>query len=433
MTGPSQTVRMVRWPRVVLAGACAFFAGCPVLSNLVSTYVADGQSFAVTAAIAVSVLLALIVALVRIGLPAPAGQSMYGTIQLMVGVGALFWSHWILINLISPSPQEQMHYQVLQAGIWLLAPLAIFVIWRDWLDPYLVIRLLILLYAVFIIGLTLRWVLDLGFYQSGRWHAGKSLEAIRCGRYATLSLWVFAISLLCPPRVVSAHFKVVAACCLPLSVLMMVAANARGPWLALAITLAVTSVPLSRLVFERIRKDARILAGLGAGVLVVLVFVATQISRVQSDFDRLFTLTNDGGSAEGRITLVHDHLHLLQVTPLAIVSGTGYGHGYFYPHNVLIEAMVNGGLLSLALLVTMIGITLYAWLWQSQRNDVASLLFVGLFLLSLAGSEVSGSIASDLTWYFPLLVILTIVKGGRLVSTANDQRVHALPGAAAIP
>jgi len=413
-----QTVRIVRWPRVVLAGACAFFAGCPVLSNLVSTYVADGQSFAITAAIAISMLLALVIALVRIGMPAPAGQSMLGTIQALAAVGALFWSHWILINLISPSPQEQMHYQVLQAGIWLLAPLVIFVIWRDWLDPYLVIRMMILVYAVFIIGLAARWALDLGFYQSGRWHAGKSLEAIRCGRYATFSLWVFGVSLLCPARAVSARYKAVAVVCLPLSVLMMIAANARGPWLAMAITLLMTSVPLGRLLYARISKDARILAAVGVGLLVVLAFVATQISRVQSDFDRLFTLTNDGGSAEGRITLVHDHLHLLHDTPLAIISGTGYSHGYFYPHNVLIEAMVNGGLLSLALLLSMIAITLYAWLWQSRRDDVPCLLFVGLFLLSLCGSEVSGSIASDLTWFFPLLVVLAVLRGGPKPITA---------------
>jgi len=198
--------------------------------------------------------------------------------------------------------------------------------------------------------------------------------------------------------------------CLPLALLMMVAANARGPWLALAVTVAVTGLPLARLLADRIRRDTRVLAVVVLAVAVAAGFVAWQIAGVESDFDRLVTLTADGGSAAGRVTLVHDHLQLLRDTPMALVSGCGYGHGLFYPHNVLIEALVNGGLIQVFLLLAMFGVAIYVWRSRRGATDVPSLMVAGLFLLSLVGSQVSGSIAGDLTWFFPLLLILVTTK-----------------------
>jgi O-antigen ligase len=397
------------WPRWALALAFAFFAGCPVFANLVGTYVADGQSFAVTAGIGVLFLALAVAAAFRLGVPRRA-CDLGGPLSVLVAIGAAFWCHWVLINLISPSPQEAMHYQVLQCGVWLLAPLTIATIWRQWLDPWLVIRLLVVIYAVFIVAMAARWALGLGFYQSGRWHAGHSLEAIRCGRYAAMALWTCALASLCPAKVVPTWLKVVALAVLPVALLMLVAANARGPWLALAVTIAATCLPLARVLALRIGRDARLLAGLLVLVAGVGAFVALQVSSVESDFNRLFTLTHDGGSAEGRVTLVDDHLQLLAQTPAAVLSGCGYGHGYFYPHNVLIEALANGGVVSLCLLLAMILATFHTWLARCPAGDLPCLLAAGCFILSLIGSEVSGSIAGDLTWYFPLLLVLSLAR-----------------------
>jgi hypothetical protein len=394
----------------MLALAFAFFAGCPVLANLVGTYISDGQSFGVTASISCGFLLVAGIAALRLGFPRDAFITMRGPLLAFVVIGGVFWTHWILLTLLSPSPQPMMENQVLQVAVWMLLPLLLFLLWRRWIDIYLVLRLLVIVDALFVLGLSLRWLLDLGINQGGRWHAGYSLEAIRSGRYATMSLWVFALASLCPAAVIPFRLKLVVLASMPLALLMMVAANSRGPWLALAITIAVTGLPLARLLAVRIGQDARILAVLLLAISGISVFIAWQISGVESDFDRLFTLTSDGGSAAGRVTLVADHLRLLNDTPLALISGCGYGHGLFYPHNVLIEALVNGGVIAGVLLLAMYATTIHAWLTLGRSDDVPTLLVFGLFLLSLAGSQVSGSIAGDLTWFFPLLLMLTLAE-----------------------
>jgi hypothetical protein len=394
----------------MLALTFAFFAGCPVMANLVGTYIADGQSFGVTAGIACGFLLLAGIASLRLGFQRDALSTMRGHLLAIAVIGSLFWTHWILLNLLSPSSQPMMANQILQVTVWLLLPLLIFALWRRWINVYLVLRLLVVVDALFVIGLSLRWLLDLGINQGGRWHAGYSLEAIRSGRYATMSLWVFALAALCPAEVIPLRLKLLALAGMPLALLMMVAANSRGPWLALAITIAVTGIPLARLLAVRIGQDVRILAVLLLACAGIAVFIAWQIGGVESDFDRLFTLTSDGGSAAGRVTLVSDHLRLLTETPLALLSGCGYGHGLFYPHNVVIEALVNGGLISVVLLLAMYATTFHAWLAMGRRGDVPTLLVFGLFLLSLAGSQVSGSIAGDLTWFFPVLLMLTLAQ-----------------------
>ena len=399
-----------QWPGRMLALAFAFFAGCPVLANLVGAYLADGQSFGVTAGIACGFLLLAGLAALRLGFPRDAVATLRGPLLALAIISSLFWTHWILLTLLSPSPQPMMQYQVLQVAVWMLLPMLLFALWRRWIDPYLVLRLLVVIDALFILGLSLRWLFDLGINQGGRWHAGYSLEAIRSGRYATMSLWVFALAALCPSEVVPFRLKLLALAGMPLALLMMVAANSRGPWLALAITVAVTGIPLARLLAVRIGQDARVLAVLLLALAGIAAFIAWQIGGVESDFDRLFTLTSDGGSAAGRVTLVADHLRLLHDTPMALLSGCGYGHGIFYPHNVLIEALVNGGLLAFSLLLLMYGTALHAWLALTRRDDVPTLLVFGLFLLSLVGSQVSGSIAGDLTWFFPLLLLLTLAR-----------------------
>jgi len=403
----------LKWPGRVLALAFAFLAGCPVLANLIGTYLADGNSFAITASIACAALLLAGIAALRLGIPREAITGLRGPLLALAVIGVVFWTHWILVNLISPSPQPMMRYQVFQAAVWMLLPMLLFLLWRQYIDAFLVLRILVVLDCLFVLGLTLRWVLDLGIYHSGRWHAGLSLEAIRSGRYATMALWVFALAALCPAAVMPTRLKLAALACLPLALLMMVAANARGPWLALAITVAVTGIPLARLLAERIRRDARVVVVVLLAVAVAAGFVASQIAGVESDFGRLTTLTEDGGSAAGRLTLVHDHLQLLRDTPMAVLSGCGYGHGLFYPHNVMIEALVNGGVIQFSLFIAMISVTfgVIFWVWRSRSrsgaDDVPSLLVAGLFLLSLIGNPVSGSIAGDLTWFFPLLLLIT--------------------------
>ena len=401
------------WAGELLAFAFAFIAGCPVLANLVGTYLADGSSFTITLAFAVLAIVAVVVAASRIGMPRQALTRLTGTSLALACVAIAFWGHWMLLNVLSPSPQPQMRYQTIQALVWIVIPFFLFLAWGRWLDPHRVIRWMVILFALFIIALSVRWALGLGYYHSGRWHAGKSLEAIRSGRYATMALWVFSLAALCPAKVIPLGVRILAMGCLPLGLFMMIATNARGPWLALTTTVVLTFLPLSRLLATRIGRDVRVLGVLLLTVIGIGAFVASQIASVESNFERLFSLNKDGGSAAGRTTLWRDHLNLLQETPQALLSGCGYDHGLFYPHNVLIEALTNGGALLLALMLAMLGVGAYAWVARSPRDDVPSLLLGGLFIISAMGSQVSGSIATDLTWFFPLLLVLAVARRER--------------------
>jgi hypothetical protein len=407
-----------RAPSPTLTFVLAFLAGCPVLMNLIGTYIADGNSFVSTVAITCLALACAGGAALRIGTPLGDFQRWTGPCLAFACVAALFWSYWSLINLISPSPQQQMEHQLIQSALWLSLPIAIFLLWRRWIATERLVPMMVVLAFVFVSGLMLRWVLGLGFYHSGRWQAGDSLDAIRAARYAGIALWIFAIACFCPPRIVGLRLKALALCGFPLALFMAMVSNSRGPALALAVTLLCTAVPLARLLARHINRDARLLLVLIVAAAMTTAFVASQIDAVESDFGRLFTLTQDGGSAQERVTLWQDHLQLANDTPLALISGFGYSHGNYYPHNVLLEALIDGGVVLFVLLLCMPVIGLRAWLSPRLADDVPGLLFAGLFILNLIGSQVSNGIGTDMSWYGGLLLVLRHDELGRQAARA---------------
>ena len=393
-------------PSLVLAVVIAFFATCPVLLHLFATYVADGNSFADTGGGTCAALALAGLAALRIGLPLRELGAMHGPTLALACIAGLFWSHWILLNVLSPSPQAQMANLPIQGVLWLSLPMLLCFLWRNAIDMAQLARVAIVLSAVYIIALTGRFVLGLGHYQSGRWHPGDALESIRAGHYAGSALWIFLVACVCPARLVPGWFKLVAFVSIPLAAFMVVATNSRGPALSLAATILCTSVPLAKILAGRISRDARLLVVLLVGVSVTALFIASQLGSVESDFARMTTLTRDGGSAQTRVTLWQDHMQLISDTPWGVISGFGYDHGLFYPHNVLIEALVDGGVLSFGLALGMIFVALRAWFAPRLRGDELTLLFGGIFIFDLIGSQVSGSIPIDSTWYGALLLVL---------------------------
>lgn len=389
-----------------LAGVLAFFAGCPVLLNLFGTYIADGESFAITAggtflALALGGLVAL-----RLGTPQRDFAALHGPVLALSVVAGLFWADWFAITLISPSPQEKMANLPIQSLLWYSLPMSMAILWRRWIDLAQVARILLVMSSVYVAGLTMRYLLGLGHYHSGRWHAGDSLESIRSGHYAASAIWVFIICCCAPAHLVPRGLKLLALFSMPFAVFMVIATNSRGPTLALGAIFLFTSIPLLSMLISVFGRDARLLVLLILVVAATGIFIAAQIGSVESDFGRLVTLTNDGGSAQERLGFWHDYVQLLQNEPVGLLSGLGYDHGLFYPHNVPLETVTVGGLPMLVLLACMIGIGFRAWLAPSMRSDPLALLFAGYFVFNLIGAQVAGSIASDATWYGALLLVL---------------------------
>ena len=224
-----------------LAGVLAFFAGCPVLLNLFGTYIADGESFAITAggtflALALGGLVAL-----RLGTPQRDFAALHGPVLALSVVAGLFWADWFAITLISPSPQEKMANLPIQSLLWYSLPMSMAILWRRWIDLAQVARILLVMSSVYVAGLTMRYLLGLGHYHSGRWHAGDSLESIRSGHYAASAIWVFIICCCAPAHLVPRGLKLLALFSMPFAVFMVIATNSRGPTLALGAIFLFTS------------------------------------------------------------------------------------------------------------------------------------------------------------------------------------------------
>lgn len=394
-------------PSRTLCLVLALFAGCPVLLNLAGAYIADGATFLFTTGGSLAALaLAAGAALLR-GIPLRDLATFAGPPLALAVAGGLFWLDWLGTGFVSPSPIDQLRNLAFQGLLWIAVPIALALIWRRSVDTVVVLRWMIVLCTLYVIGLLLRWALGLGYYHSGRWHAGESLEAIRSGRYAALALWVFAVSLLCPAAMIDRRLRW---CCLagiPIAAFLLVATNARGPWLSLAVVVVATAAPIARRLARLIGRDARTLLWLVLGAAGTGMFVLWQVGSVESDFERLFSVTNDGGSAAGRIDLWRDHLGLIGENPLVLLVGAGYAHGLFYPHNILLEALTAGGVPQLLLLLAVFATALWAWLGRSRPGDMPTLLFGGLFLLGLMGAQVSGSVGNEMMpWYGALLLVL---------------------------
>jgi O-antigen ligase len=396
----------------VICVVLAFFAGSPVLVNLLGTYVADGASQTITLTGSLAALLLIFTAGLRLGLEKTLDLRLGGPLLLFMIASGSFWFHWLLINVISPSPLPELTKLAFQALLWIVLPGVSFCVWRATIDLDHVIRWMIVLCAIYVVGLFLRWLLGLGYYHSGRWHAGDSLEAIRSGRYAAVALWVFTTALLLPKGVIDTRLRLCCILGIPVASLLMIATNARGPWLSLAIVVAVTMVPTARRLMEFIGRDARLLLWLLLGGFFGGGFLLMQFGAVESNFGRLFSVSEDGGSAAGRIDLWTEHWAILVSQPWSFLTGAGYAHGLYYPHNIFLEALTAGGLPSLIFALLAFGAAAYSWA-DAPRGDLRRQLFGGIFLLGLIGAQVSGSIGNEMMpWYGAFLLCLASAKQG---------------------
>lgn len=218
----------------------------------------------------------------------------------------------------------------------------------------------------------------------------------------------------------------------PLSVLVAVASGSRGPLLASAtVGLVAASVYLAK--SRAIGRRAATLIGLG-GVGVAVAF-AVAGSLPQASIARYLALvdfisgpagTADGGSLGARADLIGASLRLFTERPL-FGNGTGafaYHAGGTvgmtdlpYPHNILLHAAADLGLVGLVLVVILVGNALLRKLPPGRRWLATRFVFAFLFVESL----VSGDLYSDrMLW--GLLFLLVLAPPPR-VAEAGSRRI----------
>ncbi len=411
-------------PNRLMACMVALLACCPVLVNIVATYISDGASFMITTGCSIVVVLAMmsvtVVRGVSLGL-----DGAFGTFAI---VAAIFWGQFFILALSFPTQNSESIMKMLPAYavLWIVVPLACIMLTRQVIDTRQVFSAALVLMAMYVFLTALRFALGLGKYHAGRWDPGESLEAIRAGRYTATAVFVFIVTLAMPDAV--RWQRILAAVSLGPACFLLISANARGPWLALICGFLLTAPGIIKMLVHRINQDVRI------GVMAVLIGLAvvigigTMLGSVESNFARLFDSSQDGGSAAGRSALLYDYLALFTFQPSGWLTGFGYGHELFYPHNLFVEIVSVGGLPMLGLFLFLLGLVFSRGVGPAWSGDGLGVVFFGLLIIGLGGAQFSGSLGNELMPWLTAPLVLIRVEELALIRAAEDPAEAAAEG-----
>ena len=200
----------------------------------------------------------------------------------------------------------------------------------------------------------------------------------------------------------------------------LVLAGSRGPILSLLLGLGVLLVLTNRGALLLSRKVW------AAGLAVVLLAVAAAVLAPDGIKDRLASLvvSNYSGSDVLRMNLYEVSFSMLRDTLFGQGFGAFEASGALqpYPHNLLIETLIEPGLIFtvffFALIVYAIA-RLYRSAKRSQGRDLVATFLCALSLYSLANAMFSGDITSPKELY---LCVFYALSTAFVVRTANVQR-----------
>ncbi len=201
-------------------------------------------------------------------------------------------------------------------------------------------------------------------------------------------------------------------------ILAVLAANSRGPMLSLLVSL----LGLGVIQFRHTR-SVRVFAWVGAIGGLMLILVSLLPSQLVSRYSDFSSSKTGEAQVQSRIT-VYQRLRLWQTaldlptegvdTALFGVGCGAFGHVYYrgdvawWPHNIFLEVLSEGGLVGLLLLLTHWG-TLLADTVDAKRKQTASAgsfqrvyIAIGVAILFLLiGAQVSGDLSHNRRlWYF---------------------------------
>ena len=234
----------------------------------------------------------------------------------------------------------------------------------------------------------------------GRFSISSQDNPIGFGREAATGVLLGIYALL---TATDRRLRILGGVVLPLGVIALLAAGSRGPVFALCVALVIA--------FSFLLPDRRVRRRLGfavaalvaAGVAVPKIVPAAAIERSTS-----FLLGNGSGlSSNGRSHLWAEGWHAFTTHPLVGLGTGGFAKiepVFQYPHNLLLEAGAELGVVGLVLLLAFLVPTAAPLLdaWRSARgaDRAAAALIAALLTASLVNSLLSDSLeASSGIWF----------------------------------
>lgn len=184
---------------------------------------------------------------------------------------------------------------------------------------------------------------------------------------------------------------------------IMVSTGSKGP--IIAMILAILVIYFSK--FKRFITSKRTLTSIG-----VFLFFAVPIGLVTfmlfpDPFSRLIDTTSIDGNA-ARVILYSDALNAIKDNPMGIGLGNFIQYSYFdYPHNLILEAFAELGLISGTMLILMLLLS-FIGLKRIAKNNVYGDIILGFFIMSFINSMVSGDLTSPKELYLLLPIGLNV-------------------------
>ena len=202
-----------------------------------------------------------------------------------------------------------------------------------------------------------------------------------------------------------------------LAMAMVLASGSRGALLSMLVGGAVyLGVNLKRL-----KRIAVALAAVAIVLVLAVVFTPVGQAAIAVYEARVLQATLAEGYTSGRDQLAQESLDMWNKSPIFGVGLASFSYlsegSFVYSHNLFLEALSEGGVLGLTLLLVIFGWFLrILWLRWNRVDSLA----LSLFALFLVGSQFSGDFYDSRTVFLFMLVVAAPVE-------AEARRQSALP------
>jgi hypothetical protein len=381
--------------------------GCPVILNLLGAVL--WPTFDVRMQVAYSLVLPgniLLCCLASVSFSSKLKISIGKGQRQVIFVVAFYWLYWLFLHFTRPSSDVRLAKDYAYGVFWVIMPGIFIIINSSNLKISKLINYIYILLSVYIFIIIIHFFVGNGYYHSGRYHPGANLGAIMAGRYAALATFVSLVFLLFGRKrnmkKTILHLVIFVSSLYTLSLI-----NARGPTLGFVVAFCLLSPFLLKQINEIFAKNKSLSVATFLLFSLLLVGVLYKLGQSESNFSRLVSVSNDGGSAMSRLTQWSTYLSLFGENPLFIIFGAGYSHNMFYPHSIYVETLVCGGVFHFLLMLIFMGYIFNKFYRTSKFVNRNTIMLFGCFIIGLMGSAVSGSIGSEpLMWLFGLLLVI---------------------------
>lgn len=217
------------------------------------------------------------------------------------------------------------------------------------------------------------------------------------------------LSVFCILRYDRLVFRLVPGIFIPLIIYYMMQAGGRGPFVAMLISTGVFIIWLY--IFRPIDEININLTWLlmAGGVTTIMIAIFAGGSRTVSRL--LILLEGPGSSAMARIDMIKTGLNSASES---ILIGHGIGSfssisSYTYPHNIIIEFLVESGSIGLFLFISVLTYSILIIIRVGDKDPLFSGLIISMIIYSLLNSLVSFDISGNIFLFMYISTSLSLI------------------------